>query len=176
MTETQLTSKTRRQRRGAPGAALLAVALAAAACSGGGGNADGPGDCAAVYTSVSSEKIRLMTDLATEFNDSDAELADGTCIYVEVQSKASGLGAQLLVEGWDELADGPRPVIWSPASSAWGSVVNQLRDDAGAAPVVGDGTPFMVTPLVIAMPEPMATARLARRTHRLVRHPRPGDR
>ncbi len=146
-------------KRSIAGSALLALAMGASACSIPGGDAaDGPGDCVAVYAAVSSEKIRLMTDLADEFNDSDAEIADGTCIYVEVQSKASGLGAQLLVEGWDELADGPRPVIWSPASSAWGSVVNQQRADAGAAPIVGDGVPFMVTPLVIAMPEPMATA------------------
>ncbi len=140
------------------GATLLAFGLVAAACSSGGGNAEGPGDCVAVYTAVSSEKIRLMSDLAAEFNDSDAEVADGTCIYVEVQSKASGLGATLLAEGWDELADGPRPVIWSPASSAWGSVVNQRRADAGLPPIVGEGSPFMVTPLVIAMPEPMAAA------------------
>ncbi len=140
------------------GATLAALGLVAAGCSSGGGNADGPGDCVAVYTAVSSEKIRLMSDLASEFNDSDAEMADGTCIYVEVQSKASGLGATLLAEGWDELADGPRPVVWSPASSAWGSVVNQRRADAGLPPVVGDGVPFMVTPLVIAMPEPMAAA------------------
>lgn len=140
-------------------ALAITAAMIVSACSiGGDGAADGPGDCTAVYTSVSSEKIRLMTDLANDFNDTDAEIADGTCIYVEVQSVASGLGAQLLVEGWDELADGPRPVIWSPASSAWGSVVNQQRNDLGLAPIVGDGTPFMVTPLVIAMPEPMAAA------------------
>ncbi len=151
--------ETRTTKRATIAAALLTVALAGAACSvPGGDTADGPGDCAAVYTSVSSEKIRLMTDLASEFNDADEELADGTCIYVEVQSKASGLGAQLLVEGWDEAVDGPQPVIWSPASSAWGSVVNQQRADLGAPAAVGDGVPFMVTPLVIAMPEPMATA------------------
>lgn len=140
---------------------LVATAMIGAACSstlGGDDAQDGPGDCVPVYTSVSSEKIQLMTDLANEFNDSDAETADGSCIYVEVQSKASGLGAQLLVDGWDELTDGPRPVIWSPASSAWGSVVNQQRADNGQPEVVGAGTPFMVTPLVIAMPEPMAMA------------------
>ncbi len=141
------------------GVAVLALSLFAAACSiGGDSDSAGPGDCVPVYVSVSSEKIRLMTDLATEFNDSDAEIEDGTCVYVEVQSKASGLGAQLLVDGWDELADGPRPVIWSPASSAWGALVNQQRADNGQPAVVGDGAPFMVTPLVIAMPEPMAAA------------------
>lgn len=135
------------------------MALAATGCGlAGPDEADGPGDCVAVYVAVSSEKIDLMSDLASEFNDSDAEIADGTCIYAEVQSKASGLATQLLVDGWDEAADGPRPVIWSPASSAWGSVANQQRSVAGEAPIVGEGSPFMVTPLVIAMPEPMALA------------------
>lgn len=140
-------------------ALATAIGLVAAGCVPSlGDSADGPGDCAAVYASVSSEKIQLMTELASEFNDDDFEIADGTCVYVEVQSKASGLGAQLLVDGWDETIEGPRPVIWSPASSAWGSVVNQRRSDAGEPALVGDGAPFMVTPLVIAMPEPMAAA------------------
>ena len=100
-------------KRSITGSALLALAMGASACSIPGGDAaDGPGDCVAVYAAVSSEKIQLMTDLADEFNDSDAEIDDGTCIYAEVQSQASGLGAQLLVEGWGAVAGGPGPVIW----------------------------------------------------------------
>ncbi len=140
---------------------LTVAALVASACSFGGGTdgaIDGdPGDCVVVDVSVSSEKIQLMIELAEEFNRSGAEV-DGTCIFVRPQSKASGLGATLLAEGWDENTDGPRPVIWSPASSAWGAVLNQRLDDDGQPALVGDGAPFMVTPLVIAMPEPMAQA------------------
>ncbi|HUF84728.1 MAG TPA: extracellular solute-binding protein, partial [Acidimicrobiia bacterium] len=40
----------------------------------------------------------------------------------------------------------------------WGAVVNQRKADAGEDPVAPAGKPFMLTPLVIAMPEPMATA------------------
>ena len=141
-------------------ALAAAFASVAAACSidlGATSGIDDPGSCITIETSVSSEKIELMRELATDFNDSGAEV-DGTCVFVRPQSKASGLGAQLLVEGWDEQSEGPRPVIWSPASAAWGAVVNQRRADVGLPAVVSDGQPFMVTPLVIAMPRPMAEA------------------
>ena len=123
-----------------------------------GGLAD-PGDCIVVDMAVSSEKIDLLTDLAREFNGSDEAQVAGTCVFVRPASKASGAAMQLLADGWpDEQAEGPRPVIWSPASSAWGSILNQLRTDAGEPEMVGEGRPFMLTPLVIAMPEPMADA------------------
>src|SRR5919106_1861989 len=118
-----------------------------------------PGDCITVDMAVSSEKIDLLTDLASEFNGSDRASVDGRCIFVRPASKASGLATRLLAQGWaDEAAEGPRPVIWSPASSAWGSILNQLRADQGAPEMAPPGTPFMLSPLVIAMPEPMAEA------------------
>lgn len=120
--------------------------------------AQDPGDCVVVDMAVSSEKIDLMRDLAQEFNASDDAVVDGTCVFVRPQSKASGGAAQLLAEGWDEAVEGPRPVVWSPASSAWGAVVNQRLAADGAAPIVGEARPFMQTPLVIAMPKPMADA------------------
>ncbi len=149
-------------------ALLAAFALTAAACSGGGddeaGGGDGsggmanPGDCIVVDAAVSSEKIELLTELAGDFNDSGAEV-DGRCVLVDVRSKASGGAATALAEGWDESVDGPAPVLWSPASSAWGEVLNQELAEKGDAPMAPeDPAPFMLTPLVIAMPEPMAEA------------------
>ncbi len=144
---------------------LLSVALLAAACGGGddGGDEAGgfgdPGDCIVVDLAVSSEKASLMAELARQFNGSDAaEMPGGDCAFARPQTKASGGAATLLSEGWDEDVEGPRPVVWSPASSAWGAIVNQRLADAGAEPIVGDAEPFMQTPLVIAMPEPMAEA------------------
>ncbi len=46
------------------------------------------------------------------------------------------------------------PVVWSPAASAWGAIVNERTETQLAT----GGEPFMLTPLVIAMPEPMAEA------------------
>jgi Ca-activated chloride channel family protein len=45
-------------------------------------------------------------------------------------------------------------VVWSPAASSWGAIVNERRGDT----IVGAAEPFMQTPLVIAMPQPMADA------------------
>jgi Ca-activated chloride channel family protein len=48
--------------------------------------------------------------------------------------------------------------VWSPASSAWGAILDQRLTEQGDEPIAGEGTPFMLTPLVIAMPQPMAEA------------------
>jgi Ca-activated chloride channel homolog len=114
-----------------------------------------PGDCITVDMAVSSEKIALLTELAEEFNQSaDAELDEG-CVFVRPYSKASGGAAQLIIDGWpNPEANGTRPVIWSPAASGWAAIVNERAGAVLAPP----GTPFMLTPLVIAMPQPMAEA------------------
>ena len=145
----------------------LVVALAATACSissndsdsGDGSGLDDPGDCIPVDMAVSPEKVDLLTGLANTFNGSADANVDGDCIFVRVQKKSSGEGANLVAADWpDPDVNGPRPVIWSPASSAWGAIVNQRKADAGEDPVAPAGKPFMLTPLVIAMPKPMADA------------------
>jgi Ca-activated chloride channel family protein len=154
-------------------ASALVAALALTACSfggsgeeaSGGAGEDGgvgvadPGDCLAIDVAVSSEKIDLLTDLAETFNASDEARTGDRCTFVRPYTKASGEAARLLAEGWtDEEADGPRPVIWSPASSAWGAVVNQRLADQGQPEIAPPSEPFMLTPLVIAVPQPMAEA------------------
>lgn len=116
-------------------------------------NAD-PGDCITVDMAVSSEKIALLTDLADDFNNSGAEV-DGRCVFVRPRSVASGLAANLVTQGWpDPEVNGEPPVIWSPAASAWAGIVN----DRAGTELAPAGTPFMLSPLVIAMPRPMAEA------------------
>ena len=114
--------------------------------------------CAAIDMAVSPEKLELLTDLAQTFNKSDRSQVDDSCVKVVPYSKSSGLGASLLVEGWNEEAEGRKPVIWSPASSGWGAIVDQRLTEQGKDPIAGEGKPFMLTPLVIAMPQPMAEA------------------
>lgn len=157
------------RRLGAAGLCLL-LAAGAVACSSSDDSAtpdtvsaDGllgedPGDCIVVDMAVSPEKIDLMTDLARTFNESDDATLGDDCIFVRPQRKSSGGSEQLLRDGWDEEVEGPLPVIWSPASSAWGAVLNQQLTDQGDDPIATAGEPFMLTPLVIAMPEPMAEA------------------
>jgi Ca-activated chloride channel family protein len=149
--------------------AALLVAGLLAACSSGGDDAEettdttvgfgDPGDCTVVPAAISPEKIDLVQDLARTFNGS-ADARDGDrCWFVEPYRKSSGAGARALYEGWNEEAEGALPVIWSPAASTWGSVVNRRLQQAGEdAFVPEDFERFMLTPLVIAMPEPMARA------------------
>ena len=143
-------------------AALLAVLAAACGGSGKGGASGGlddvPKGCEAVDMAVSPEKVTLLTDLARSFNDSDAAKKGG-CSVVRVQKKSSGVGMQLLADGWPNAeVNGPKPVVWSPASSAWGAILNQKRRDKNQPDLAPPSKAFMRTPLVIAMPRPMAQA------------------
>lgn len=147
---------------------LVALLLLFAACVnidndgaiGDGGGDEDPGDCTAIDAAVSSEKIALLTELARDFNGSDeAKLDGGGCAFVRVKSVSSGGAAQALASTWDADALGPEPVIWSPASRAWGGVLNQRLAERGEDPIAPtNAQPFMLTPLVIAMPKPMADA------------------
>ncbi len=144
------------------------IGMVAAACTGSGDDTTGgqttaggsgasapPGDCIVVDMAVSSEKITLLTDLADSFNASPAAKVGGKCVFVTPRSVASGLAATLIPQGWpDPDVNGPPPVIWSPAASAWAGIVN----DRAGTELAPAGTPFMLTPLVIAMPKPMAEA------------------
>jgi Ca-activated chloride channel family protein len=117
-----------------------------------------PGDCVEVPAAVSSEKVTLLTDLAESFNATDPEV-NGTCVRMVIYRVASGKATSLLVEDWPEGGDpAPPPVLWSPASSAWGAVLNHRRSEAGRAEMAGDFERIMLTPLVLAMPRPMAEA------------------
>jgi len=143
--------------------ALLALALVATACGGSSstdsssGDLGNPGDCLVVNMAVSPEKIDLLTNLAQSFNATKTKVGD-TCVFVNPKQKSSGAAMQALLAGWDEKTEGPRPVVWSPASSAWGAILDQRLADTGTESMAGAGVPFMNTPLVIAMPKPMAEA------------------
>ena len=77
---------------------------------------------------------RFLTDLAKRFNGSDRASLDGQCINVHVVSKSSGEAASLLADDWpNPKANGPRPVVWSPApginvssEASWRSMSSKL--------------------------------------------------
>ena len=116
------------------------------------------GNCIVVDITVSPEKIDLINALARTFNSSKDAKVNNKCIAVRPQSQSSGGAMQALVDGWNEATQGPRPVVWSPAGSTWGAILNQRLADKSQPAMTGAGKPFMVTPLVIAMPKPMAEA------------------
>ena len=148
----------RRQGTTRAGVALLAVALLTGACGGGGGGEQAAEDdnCTKVPAAVSSEKIDLMKELAEDFN----RAWDGQgCVRVEPESVSSGRAATALADGWNSAEMGTEPVLWSQASSSWGAITNQRSSDGGNKFTVPNDPPtFMLTPLVIAMPQPMADA------------------
>jgi Ca-activated chloride channel homolog len=127
----------------------------------GGGRADGSGDrtgCQSLRVTASSEKAALLSQIAADYNRSDRRV-DGTCVDVQVTSKASGGATEALARGWDERVDGPRPDVWSPASSSWTALLRQRTAAQDKGDLVPAETPSIAqTPLVIAMPQPMAEA------------------
>ena len=133
--------------------AVLAVAAVAVLASGGddGGGGSGSGDSAQeapagalrIPFAYSPEKEKLLTPLIRQFNEQDGEA------FVEGEVVSSGEAETRIAEGRYE------PVIWSPASSLWGRLLNFDAD----RPYAADENPSIVrTPLVIAMWEPFARA------------------
>jgi Ca-activated chloride channel family protein len=116
-----------------------------------------PSDCVGVNLTASSEKAALLSAIAQEYADAGREV-EGRCARVVVTSKASGGATDALGRGWDETRDGPRPDVWSPASSSWTGLLRQRTAARDAPDLVGDAEPPSIaqTPLVIAMPKPMA--------------------
>jgi Ca-activated chloride channel family protein len=116
----------------------------------------GGGDCAVVHLAASSEKAALLRDLAKGWKTE----VDDRCVTVEVASKASGGAADALARGWVEGVDGPRPDVWSPAASSWTQLLRQKTTALDKPDLIGaDKLPSVAnSPLVIAMPKPMATA------------------
>jgi len=143
-------------------AGLVVLALTAVACTAGSGSGSvsgaqtAPKGCATVDVASSPEKVELLTDLAKTFNASK-DAKTGGCTFIRILKKSSGEAMQLLTDGWpDEATNGPKPVVWSPASSAWGAILNQRLSVAGQPAQAPASQAFMRTPLVIAMPRPMA--------------------
>ena len=139
---------------------MASAVLAGVACTDGDGGEAIPKGCTVVDVATSSQKIDLLSELAAEFNRAAADGGDGPCRRVRLRSVDSGVAARLLAADWaDEATGGPPPVLWTPASSAWGAIAEQLRAGAGKPAVTApDADLFMVTPVVLAMPEPMAEA------------------
>ena len=142
------------------GAALIVGVRALVA--GGDGRSDEPkatGSCTRVTMAASSEKAALHQQIATAYHGTDP-VAAGRCVRMYIVSKSSGGAAEALARGWDDAIDGTRPDVWSPASSSWVVILRQRLAARDAPNIVPTGTIQHVaeTPLVIAMPRPMAQA------------------
>jgi Ca-activated chloride channel homolog len=96
----------------------------------------------------SPEKEELLVPLIKRFNESGARTG-GKRVFVDAKNVSSG-------EVQSEVAAGKlQPVLWSPASSFWGRLLNYQADQE----LVADENPSIVrTPVVIAMWEELADA------------------
>ncbi|MEO8291614.1 MAG: substrate-binding and VWA domain-containing protein [Actinomycetota bacterium] len=118
-----------------------------------------PGNCLQLFVTASSEKAALLTQMADGYNRSGAQVGV-RCVQVVITSKASGGAMDALARGWRDDVDGLRPDVWTPAGSSWVGLLQQrtaARDRPDLVPA-GDLPHVAYSPLVIAMPRPMAQA------------------
>jgi len=113
-----------------------------------------------VAITASSEKAQLMKQLAADYMARRPQV-DGRCVQIQVTSKASGAAMAALAKpaGWQESVDGPRPDVWTPASSGWVTLLEQRTATSDKPRLVPPQVQkIAASPLVIAMPRPMAEA------------------
>jgi Ca-activated chloride channel family protein len=152
----------------------LLLVVAVRLFTGGGGDSDSGGgstagrsaaeaarnaDCVGLAVTASSEKAALLRQIADDYVQTNPKV-NGRCVGIAVTSKASGGAQEALARGWDVERDGPRPDVWTPASSSWVELLRQrlAERDAPALAPTGKLPSVAKTPLVLAMPRPMAEA------------------
>src|SRR5438094_490163 len=113
--------------------------------------------CLELTVLSSNEKSAMLAQLANEWNR--GATVDGRCVQVRVVRKPSGDAERALARGWEESADGPRPDVWTPAASSWTLLLRQHLAARNVPDVLPPRLPSVIqSPLVIAMPKPMAQA------------------
>jgi Ca-activated chloride channel homolog len=106
--------------------------------------------CPSILIASSNEKAALMTQLAREYSLTHGSLWSGCGAAVTVENVASGDAEHQLEMGWP---GGGRPDVWTPAAKTWVLLLQNKRADL----VPSEGYPSIAaSPLVVAMPDPMA--------------------
>jgi len=115
--------------------------------------------CVPLKIAASNEKSALLVVLADEY-EKGRPAVNGRCVDVQVFKVRSGDAEAALARGWDPLSEGsPEPDVWSPAAITWVTLLEFHRQAAGLSTNVPPGRPSIIqSPLVIAMPKPMAEA------------------
>src|SRR2546428_4922967 len=113
--------------------------------------------CVNVVVWASFEKSDLLGEIADRY-ELTRPSEDLLCVRLDVVRKASGDAEDALSRA-SVAGGGDLPDVWSPAASTWVALLDRHRARAGLAPIVPASTPSVLkSPLVIAMPEPMAVA------------------
>ncbi len=139
---------------------VLALAATAFGC---GGSAPSPSagapapDAVVVRMSYGSEKKAFIEDSVAAFARTDPRLSSGRPIRIEAVAEGSAESMEAILAGRSDVA------VWSPASSFLVDVLNarwlESHGSLGAGrPLVAEAPPLVLSPVVIAMWEPMARA------------------
>jgi Ca-activated chloride channel homolog len=108
---------------------------------------------------ASPDQAEVITQAAAEY-ERRRPAVDDRCVDVQVRGADSAEVAGALSTGWDETTQGPRPDVWVPAASTWALQVALRQQASGQEVLIPLEYPAKVatTPMVMAMPEPMAKA------------------
>lgn len=114
--------------------------------------------CTSITVAASSEKAALLKGLAADYMKA-GRTVDGKCFGVGVTSVASGTAESALARGWKPASDGPAPDVWTPAASSWVGLLRKDLTTSDRPNILPDKAESVTsTPLVLAMPKPMAEA------------------
>jgi Ca-activated chloride channel family protein len=112
-----------------------------------------PDDALVVRMLYGSEKQTWIEAVTAGFNAQEHQSTDGQPIFVDAVPMGSAESMDLILSGEEQ------PAIWSPASGILIPVANERWALANAgATLVEDAPPLVLSPVVIAMWQPMAEA------------------
>ncbi len=113
-----------------------------------------PTACLAVSVAYGSEKKAWLEEQAKAFKETQPKTAAGRCIAVELKPMGSGEVTQGILNGT------LTPTVYSPASSAYLSLLNSAWISKTGRPdaLAPSGQALLLSPIVIAMWQPMAEA------------------
>lgn len=128
--------------------ALILLSLLLTACE------FGIGKTVKVSIIYGSEKQEWLEPLVTQFNAQKVKTGSGATIVVEATPMGSIESAEAIIAGT------LKPTVWSPASSIYIPVANAewQRGERSGELVVGTPKDLVLSPVVIAMWQPMAQA------------------
>lgn len=134
---------------------MVVSMLAACGLLGGGESGGPPSNALVVRMLYGSEKEVWINEVTQEFNAQQNQSPGGQTIFVEAVPMGSAESMDLILNGQEQ------PAVWSPASSILLPVANQewaSRNNGDDLTIEDAPPPLVLSPVVIAMWEPMAQA------------------
>ncbi|SHN47473.1 substrate-binding and VWA domain-containing protein [Cryptosporangium aurantiacum] len=105
---------------------------------------------------TSPDQVDVVSKLASSWEDGKPSV-DGRCARIQVTGEASRDVAAALSPDWEKTDDEvTRPDVWMPDSSSW--ILSAARRENAAPLVSGDRASVATSPVVMAVPRPMAEA------------------